>query len=132
MQGRKIDQTIVDLIIQASKEGEKPQAIAKALEMPSSSVYNILERYGLHERKPGKKKTKKPVAKVKCPKCGATGHPTGARFCFKCGADIRTEGDILIEQMTDMYDVINMLPAVQADKLIALINTTTDYIRRHK
>lgn len=130
MKGHRIDQVIVDLIIESAKADKKPTAIAKDLEIPSSTVYNILERYGLYEKKSGVRKPTK--NKVKCPNCKAVGHLPGARFCYKCGADIRDEGDILVERLSNMWEVISMVPSEKTDEVIKVINDVKDYIRRHK
>ncbi|MBQ6264929.1 MAG: hypothetical protein IJK60_05710 [Clostridia bacterium] len=129
--GKKVDADIVELICDMAKGGDTPRLIAQELNLPTTTVYNILERNGLHERKEGVKKSSR-KSKVKCPKCKALGHLPGARFCYKCGADIRDEGDILIERLSNIWEVINMVPSEKTDEVIKVINDVNDYIRRHK
>ena len=47
--GKKVDSDIVELICGMAKVGDTPRLIAQELNLPTTTVYNILERNGLNE-----------------------------------------------------------------------------------
>lgn len=54
------------------------------------------------------------------------GTPGGARFCYKCGADIRSEGIILAEKLRAICATLSTLP-LPGDE-IRVINQAANYI----
>ena len=45
-----------------------------------------------------------------CPKCKKRVEVSGARFCYNCGADIRSDRDLLIEKNEHLLQELLMLP----------------------
>lgn len=88
------------------KNGTKIEDIAAELGRDASGIYYYLTRNGLrspsYSRKKGAKKT--------CPKCRATDHKAGARFCWRCGTDIRNEEAILSERISRILRDIQLMP----------------------
>jgi hypothetical protein len=70
------------------------------------------------------------VSDVKCPNCRATGHYKGAKFCYKCGADIRTEADILRERLGKLVADFVYLPDSIRDNAYVVIQETIDFLRK--
>ena len=70
------------------------------------------------------------VSEVKCPNCRATGHYKGAKFCYKCGADIRTEADILREKLGKLVADFVYLPDSVRDNAYSVVQETIDYLRK--
>ena len=132
MRGVVTDRETVELIVECAKKGDKGTKIAKDLGLDSSSVYRILHREGILESKRKTDHSKDPKTK-KCPACRNTiNYIYGMKFCYKCGADIRDEGDILIERLGDICKTIATFPVSEGDKAIAVINDTIAYIKKHK
>ena len=130
--GTPLEKDVVDLICECYRKGEKPIEISKSLGIHSTTVYRVLERNGLYT--PRKTNPRKNNPKnIKCPKCKCQiTYILGAKFCYKCGADIRDEGDILIEKLSSICSTAATFPSSEADKAIATINEVVAYIRKHK
>lgn len=86
--------------------GSSCEEIGKLIWRAPQTVRNYLESAGLRpvKHRNGKKKTDK------CPHCGKTGQPKGARFCYHCGKDIRSEAVILLEKTRKILQAIPFLP----------------------
>jgi hypothetical protein len=91
-------------------EGHSAEVIGKAIWRSPQTIRNYLDSSGLKPivRRNGSKSKSKAVSK--CPHCGKTGQPKGARFCYNCGKDIRSEATILTERTRKILQVIAFLP----------------------
>lgn len=117
-----------EFIINAYKEGVEIKDIAESVGKTAVSIRRCLDREGVREMVPRKTKTK--VSDVKCPNCRATGHYKGAKFCYKCGADIRTEADILREKLGKLVADFVYLPDSVRDNAYSVVQETIDYLRK--
>lgn len=118
--GISLEKDVVDLICECYRKGEKPMEISKSLGVHSTTIYRVLTRNGLYTPRKNNPKS------IKCPKCKCQiNYILGAKFCYKCGADIRDEGDILIDKLSSVCSTAALFPSSEADKAIA-------YIRKHK
>ena len=118
----------IDYIVEAYKNGMKIQDIAKDTGKVTQTIRNILDKEGV--RVIGKREIVAKMSDVKCPNCRATGHYKGAKFCYKCGADIRTESDILRERLGKLVGDFVFLPESCRDNAYTLIQDTIDYLRK--
>ena len=109
---------------------ERRERDAKILKMKEAgySIREIGEAFGLCRSSISQICTeqKKTGRRAKCPNCKAEGHLPGARFCYKCGADIRSEGIILAEKLRAMCGTLSTLP-LPGDE-IRVINQAANYI----
>lgn len=131
MYGKITKRDEIDYIVSAYKEGVKVEAIAKDAGKCEQTIRNILEREGVYQ--PSRRNTsttKATKSNVKCPNCRATGHYKGAKFCYKCGADIRTEADILRERLGKLTADMQFLPDSMRDNAYRIIQDTIDYLRK--
>ena len=90
-------------------------AICEAYRDKNNAVLDIIDKFGLPDHKhlrkildkydvpprnayaPRKKRTSLQTVQRKCPKCGKVIEQSGARFCWYCGADVRTPKMAAIE-----------------------------------
>ena len=128
MNGKKMTRDEIDIIIESYKSGTKIQDIADGLERNRQTIINVLEREGVRSVK--HREGKKNVSEVKCPNCRATGHYKGAKFCYKCGADIRTEADILRERLGKLVADFVYLPDSIRDNAYSVVQDAIDYLRK--
>lgn len=68
----------------------------------------------------------------KCPKCGEKIDVVGARFCYNCGCDIRTERDLIIESLKKLHELTETLPCNDRDNFRDTINRAIAFIRKEK
>lgn len=128
MNSRYTSQEQINEIVEAYKGGMKIDDIAESIGKSGQSIRNILDRAGV--RKIERKTSKTNVSEVICPNCRAKGHYKGAKFCYKCGADIRTEADILRERLGKLVGDFQFLPDSIRDNAYAVVQDTIDYLRK--
>lgn len=71
---------------------------------------------------PGRQRTEAKVSAKACPKCRKEIDVKGARFCPFCGADIRTEAEMLVEKLEKSKELYRFLPASHRDEFVQTIN----------
>lgn len=94
---------------------EEEIAICEAYRDKNNTVLDIIDKFGLSDHKhlrkilnkydvpprnayaPRKRNTSLQTGQRKCPKCGKAIEQSGARFCWYCGADVRTPKMAAIE-----------------------------------
>ena len=117
-----------EFIISAYKDGVKIKDIAETVGKTEPSIRRLLDREGVRTMAPRKSVTK--TSEVICSNCRAKGHYKGAKFCYKCGADIRTEADILRERLGKLVGDFTFLPDSIRDNAYAVVQDTIDYLRK--
>lgn len=123
-----LTQEEISYIVASYKNGAAIQEIADSLGKHRQTVANVLDREGVRAIK--HKDIKSNVSEVICPNCRAKGHYKGAKFCYKCGADIRTEADILRERLGKLVGDFQFLPESIRDNAYAVVQDTIDYLRK--
>ncbi len=116
----------IDYIVEAYKSGMKIRDIARNVGKCDQTISNILDKEGVCAIQRRVAKT----SEVTCPNCRATGHYKGAKFCYKCGADIRTEADILRERLGKLVADFQFLPDSIRDNAYIVVQETIDYLRK--
>ena len=100
-------------IYEAYINGDKVKDIAERFGVTHSYISQVAKAMGAPARKGmpprGGKKT--------CPKCRRKIEVKDAKFCYFCGADIRSARDILIERVRKASELISFLPAHAQDEL---------------
>jgi hypothetical protein len=121
----------INHIVEAYKSGMKIKDIAENTGKARQTILNILDREGVRPIM-GKDalSTLTKVSDVICPNCRAKGHYKGAKFCYKCGADVRTESDILRERLGKLVGDFSFLPESIRDNAYAVVQDTIDYLRK--
>lgn len=128
MNGRLVTAEETKQIVEAYKGGMSLKDIADNIGKHRQTIINVLEREGI--RKIEHRKTAAKVSEVICPNCRAKGHYKGAKFCYKCGADVRTESDILREKLGKLISDFQFLPESVRDNACIVVQDTIDYLRK--
>lgn len=118
----------ISYIVEAYKSGMKVKEIAEDIGKAQQTIRNVLDKEGVLAI--ARQKVVDKVSNVKCPHCRATGHFKGAKFCYRCGADIRTESDILREQLGKLVADFQYLPDSVRDNAYTVVQNTIDYLRK--
>lgn len=122
------DCRIVELILQ----GLSTKEVAEQIGVSRQTVVNVCHHYGIdlpkRSKKSPEKKTKHAATK-KCPICKAHNNPLNTKFCCMCGADIRSEADILIEKLNKSMDICcSLLPVNSTEPVRDSILQAIKYI----
>jgi uncharacterized paraquat-inducible protein A len=122
----KLSKETEQLIVELYQEGEKAHEIQKALGIAGNVMYGVLRKHGVELRRPAasearqnSKASRKGAKTKRCPVCKASNNPANAKFCCMCGADIRSETDIVLEKLDKaMTTCIKLLPANATDEVL--------------
>lgn len=93
------------------------KSIAEKYGISESAVSYIAIKMGATRRRP---KRTSYIAKV-CPKCKQTIMVEGAKFCYRCGADIRTNKELLIARIEASLPNILHMPQNMRDDMQRLL-----------
>lgn len=118
----------IEEIVHAYKSGVTVSELVEITGKYQQTIRNVLDREGV--RAIQRREADVKVSEVKCPNCRATGHYKGAKFCYKCGADIRTEADILRERLGKLVSDFIFLPDSIRDNACKVVQDTIDYLRK--
>lgn len=91
--------------------------IAAKYGITKAAVTKIAVEEGARPRRP-KAYGKRANGKGKlCPKCHKIIEVKGAKFCYFCGADMRSAKDLLIERVDKAFEIIKFLPESFRDEI---------------
>ena len=93
-------------------------------------IIEIAAKYHIHKTTPGRiakeagypGRRQKIANERKCKNCRMKINVKGARFCPFCGADLRTESEILVEKLENTTRLFRFLPENCRDDFIGTIN----------
>lgn len=113
-------------ICQAYKNGEKCKTICKMFGISTGTLHRILEIYEVPQRKPNseKKDTKK------CRYCGASITQKGALYCCMCASSLRTEKEIIVDEMEKLKSHFTIIGSAFRDEYIADVNRIIGLINK--
>lgn len=119
------DDAIIKMFNEAAETGVvyTKKQIAEKVGCSPQTVCNVLDRAGLsaiQHREHSGRAFKKSEKDRTCSVCRAKGHRTDAKFCWKCGADIRSDFDIAIDKLSLLGKYVAQ--AHDADDGINLLN----------
>lgn len=94
--------------------GKSLESIAKEFGSNRGTIYRIAVQMGAERRKPRKDNIK--IGKT-CPKCHKTIEVKGALFCCFCGADIRSNRELLIDRINGAMRKTILCPEAIRDEM---------------
>lgn len=106
--------------------------IVKTYKISGSDLIRIITERGLQPRRPSRIGKRTKDGNKKCPKCKKRVDLKGARFCPYCGADIRSEREIVIERLESLFGLFALLPANVCDKAQQTILQTIGFLKKEK
>ena len=122
---KKVSSGDITRVAELYAAGRTYDEIAQADGVNRGNIPNILRYAGIEFNR---RTTKKTNADVRCPKCRKAVDVDGARFCPFCGADIRSERQIVAEELEKVLGVVcdMNVPAEEKDRAC---NTLRNAIR---
>ena len=109
------------LVADYTAKNRSTKEIASEYGVSRSAVSTIVKRRGGELRRPKGKA-------VKCCNCYRKIDVLGAKFCPYCGADIRTEKDLIKEKINKLFSLLNLLPENQRDPAQSIVKEIINYI----
>lgn len=115
---------LIDLYLHTNLTTEE---IAARYNISNRTVSYTVKAAGEPLRRPKKPQATKNRA---CPKCRRKVELKGARFCPYCGNDIRSENEILAEQLCKLTELCFCIPETSRDKFIATLNQAANALKK--
>lgn len=109
-------------------KNNKVVEIAEKFKISNTQVKAIAVEMGVDPRQ--KTHVFKNATVKKCPKCNSRIEIKGAKYCPFCAADIRSEKDILIEQINKLNSTLLLLPAGERDNARDIIMRIRAYLMK--
>ncbi len=115
MRGAPLTSSEKNIITQWHAIGRSNLEIAKEINRSPQTVANYLDRTGIKQIKHYEYAQNADKNKT-CPHCKAKNHNKGARFCWKCGNDIRSEAAVLSERVSKLLRDVLIMPENMRDE----------------
>lgn len=96
---------------------KKVDEIAKRYNIGRTIVAHTAIEMGAEPRRARVSRKKQGATVRTCPKCRKTIDIKGAKFCCYCGADIRSNKELLIERLNNAMRTIRYLPESERDAI---------------
>lgn len=106
-------------IYEAYVRGDKVVDIAQEFGVDVTRVSKVAQKMGAAPRRAYKPREKH--GNKTCPKCHRKIEVKDAKFCYFCGADIRSARDILVERIKNATQLISFLPDNARDEMRAVL-----------
>ena len=122
---------IPQILAEYQDRSVKVKDIERKYHIDTVSMGKILKENGIPYRRPNMagKRNSQGGAK-RCPKCHKHIQIKGAKFCCFCGADIRSQGELLIEKQTAILSVIELIPQNSRDEVRDTVLETIAYLEK--
>ena len=123
-------ESIKPLVIADHDSGMTSSQLAEKYGVPLGSISGILHGWeGRTRVKKEKQSTpQKHIVLRKCPNCGTVVANIKACFCWKCGADVRTEESILLAEIEKLLSILSAFPSSQSEQGIQIVLKLKKYI----
>ena len=111
-------------LVERYNAGEKMKELCAEYGVDLSTGYNWSRAAG------GKTRVKTSRGSLKiCWKCGAKASNPNALFCCMCGAKLKTEADLMIDDLHYIAELTQFLPQSTRDRVIETVNRTMNFIK---
>lgn len=131
METRKFTEEIKMELVERYADGERMKDLCAEYKVDITTAYKWLKAYGVECQMPHKqhKVNGKRSTKRTCPKCGNADNNTKAQFCYLCGAKLKTETEMLIDELSHIRGLTQYLPQAMRDRVLIAVNKTINYIK---
>lgn len=122
------DEQVRQILIDYSDTSQSVTSIAQKYGTSPSHISHIVKSHGGELRMPKHSYSKV----IKCGKCYRKIEIKGAKFCPYCGADIRSEKDLILEKTNKLFSILGLLPESQRDPAQKIIRDICAYINKEE
>ena len=114
---------MIKTVMEERQAGLTRDEISEKYSIPIGSLANIIAKEQKRERKEAE-------AKIRyCPHCKAKIEKPEMKFCWNCGADIRSEEQLLLKELETLRGILASFPVVHADEGIKICVKIEDYLK---
>lgn len=112
---------MIKTIMEERQAGLTRAEISEKYAIPIGSLSNIITK---------EQKREKAEAKIRyCPHCKTKIEKPEMKFCWNCGADIRSEEQLLLKELETLRGILASFPVAHADEGIKICVKIEDYLK---
>ena len=114
---------MIKTVMEEIRAGLTRAEISEKYTIPIGSLAHIITK----ERK---RETKEAETKIRyCPHCKTKIEKPEMKFCWNCGADIRSEEQLLLKELETLRGILASFPVTHADEGIKICVKIEDYLK---
>lgn len=122
-----------EIITMYKDRSVKVQEILETYEISNNILNRILEEENVPKRRPKAAGKRTNVKLDKCPVCGKFIREKDARYCYWCGADVRSKKDRVLENLGTLWSKLypNFISYDEKEEVKNLFDEITKYIQNN-
>lgn len=121
---KKYSEEIINSIIKDNRMGFGRNELSKKYGIPIGTVSTIIT-------KANKKAKVEAEAKIRrCPHCGTALENPAMKFCWNCGQDVRSEEQLLLNDVKALLNILSAFPSCQAEDGIRIALKLEEYLKK--
>lgn len=122
-----------EIITMYKDRSVKVQEILETYEISNNILNRILEEENIPKRRPKAAGKRTNVKLDKCPVCGKFIREKDARYCYWCGADVRSKKDIILESLGQIWSKIypDFISYEEKTEIKNLFDKVAEYIKNN-
>lgn len=114
---------MIKTVMEEIRAGLTRAEISEKYAIPIGSLAHIIAKEQKRERK-------EVEAKIRyCPHCKTKIEKPEMKFCWNCGADIRSEEQLLLKELETLRGILASFPVAHADEGIKICVKIEDYLK---
>lgn len=114
---------MIKTVMEEIRAGLTRAEISEKYTIPIGSLAHIITKERKQERKEAEAKIRR------CPYCKTKIEKPEMKFCWNCGADIRSEEQLLLKELETLRGILASFPVAHADEGIKICVKIEDYLK---
>lgn len=121
---KKYSEEIINSIIKDNRMGFGRNELSRKYGIPIGTVSTIITNAN-------KKAKAEAEAKIRrCPHCGTALENPAMKFCWNCGQDVRSEEQLLLNDVKALLNILSAFPSCQAEDGIRIALKLEEYLKK--
>ena len=114
---------MIKTVMEEIRAGLTRAEISEKYTIPIGSLAHIITKEQKREREEAKAKIRR------CPYCKTKIEKPEMKFCWNCGADIRSEEQLLLKELETLRGILASFPVAHADEGIKICVKIENYLK---
>ena len=121
---KKYTDEIINSIAADFARGFTIKELSEKYSIPKGSIASIVTKVN-------KKAKAEAEAKIRrCPHCGTALESPAMKFCWNCGQDVRSEEQLLLNDVKTLLNILSAFPSCQAEDGIRIALKLEEYLKK--
>ena len=121
---KKYTDEIINSIAADFAIGFTRKELSEKYSIPKGSIAGIVTKVNKKAKAEAEAKFRR------CPHCGTTLENPAMKFCWNCGADVRSEEQLLLNDVKALLNILSAFPSSQAEDGIRIALKLEKYLKK--